>query len=325
MIDIIDFDACQTNERNGTYGGQAGSKEGITYNGDYWMIKYPKSTKGMRTDKISYTTSPLSEFIGSHIYDILGFDVHETFLGKRNGKIVVACKDFCEREGSLREIRALKNVYNESLERILERELPSTSSDRVVDLNEIQIHLENNPVLSTVSGLTKRFWDCVIVDGLINNNDRNNGNWGLLYKDGRYEIAPVYDNGAAFSNKLSDQQITKRMADDANVRKGSLEIETTYGIDDSKLKFRELLQIDNDDLREAIIVNVPRIREHMDEIESFINSIPEEYENLSVISADRKAFYIKGMRIRLAELLEPAYEKSIACYQPKVQMEAQKR
>ena len=63
----------------------------------------------------------------------------------------------------------------------------------------------------------------------------------------------------------------------------------------------------------------------MDEIESFINSIPEEYEDLSVISADRKAFYIKGMRIRLAELLEPAYEKSIACYQPKVQMEAQKR
>lgn len=111
MIDIIDFDACQTNERNGTYGGQAGSKEGITYNGDYWMIIYPKSTKGMRTDKISYTTSPLSEFIGSHIYDILGFDVHETFLGKRNGKIVVACKDFCEREGSLRKIRALKNVY----------------------------------------------------------------------------------------------------------------------------------------------------------------------------------------------------------------------
>lgn len=147
----------------------------------------------------------------------------------------------------------------------------------------------------------------------------------MLYKDGRYEIAPVYDNGAAFSNKLSDQQITKRMADDANVRKGSLEIETTYGIDDSKLKFRDLLQIDNDDLKEAIIVNVPRIRGYMADIESFINSIPEEYEGLSVISKDRKDFYIKGMRLRLEELLEPAYEKSIPCYQREVQMKPQKR
>ena len=45
MIQLYDFDSCLVNERNGTYGGMAGDKEGITFQGDYWIIKYPKSTK----------------------------------------------------------------------------------------------------------------------------------------------------------------------------------------------------------------------------------------------------------------------------------------
>lgn len=45
------------------------------------MVKYPKSTKLMNVDGMSYTTSPLSEYIGSQIYKILGYDVHETIQG----------------------------------------------------------------------------------------------------------------------------------------------------------------------------------------------------------------------------------------------------
>lgn len=83
----------------------AGLKEGVVYNGENWLIKYPKNTKGMIVQDISYTTSPLSEFIGSHIYSILGYDVHETILGERNNKIVVGCKDLCSENSELREIR----------------------------------------------------------------------------------------------------------------------------------------------------------------------------------------------------------------------------
>ena len=51
-----------------------------------------------RVTGLSYVTSPLSEYIGSQIYKILGYEVHETILvvcfdGKRE-KIVCACKDF---------------------------------------------------------------------------------------------------------------------------------------------------------------------------------------------------------------------------------------
>lgn len=45
---IQDLNPYIPNERNGTYGGKAGDKEGITINGEYWIVKYPKSTKGMR-------------------------------------------------------------------------------------------------------------------------------------------------------------------------------------------------------------------------------------------------------------------------------------
>lgn len=64
----------------------------------------------MRSPEISYTTSPLSEFLGSKIYELLGYDVHKTLLGIRNNKLVVACKDFCETERTLREVRTLKTL-----------------------------------------------------------------------------------------------------------------------------------------------------------------------------------------------------------------------
>lgn len=47
---------------------------------------------------LSYVTSPLSEFIGSNIYKILGYDVHETLLGicfdGKRYKVVCGCKGF---------------------------------------------------------------------------------------------------------------------------------------------------------------------------------------------------------------------------------------
>lgn len=304
---IIDFDNCLVNERNGTYGGMAGSKEGITYQGDYWIVKYPKSTKGMRTQDVSYTTSPLSEYIGSHVYKELGYDVHETLLGIRNGKLVVACKDFCKKEGSLREIRTLKNTFNEELENRLQVELLSTGSQHMVELGEVLIHLENNPILSKVKGLEERFWDCVVVDGLINNNDRNNGNWGLLYEEGEYKISPIFDNGASFSNKLSDKQICKRLNNSKNLKIGSISIDTTYGIDNKRLKYSELLKYENDNLKKSILKNTELFAKNFENVVKMISSIPTEYEGYLIISKDRKEFYLKSMEIRFNELILPRY------------------
>ncbi len=36
----------------------------------------------------------MSEYIGSHVFNMLGFDAQETYLGLYNGEQVVTCKNF---------------------------------------------------------------------------------------------------------------------------------------------------------------------------------------------------------------------------------------
>ena len=68
------------------YGGKSGSKYAIIIDGQRWMIKFPENTKnfpGRKKENAhipSYTMSPLSEYIGSHVYELLGIPVHETML-----------------------------------------------------------------------------------------------------------------------------------------------------------------------------------------------------------------------------------------------------
>ena len=57
-------------------------------------VKISSKYKSKETIAVSYTTSPVSEYIGSHIYQSMGFPVHETKLGTYQNKVVVACKDF---------------------------------------------------------------------------------------------------------------------------------------------------------------------------------------------------------------------------------------
>lgn len=306
---IYDLNMCGLSDRNGMYGGMAGLKEGILWDDEFWLVKYPKTTKGMNVEGISYTTSPLSEYIGSKIYEILGYDVHKTVLGERHGKIVVACKDFCKNVGELREIRTLKNIYNDYLAERLELELNATDSSHTVDLKELLIHFENNPVLSKVDGVKNRFWDCAIIDGIIKNNDRNNGNWGLLYEDKKYKIAPIFDNGAAFSNKLSDTKLMNLLSDDSKMQNNSLNAVTTYALNGKQLNFKALLALDIPELKEAICRVTPILEEKMVDIEKMVYGIPNKYKDLEICIDKRKEFYIKGMYIRLNRLLIPVFSK----------------
>ena len=85
MFTAIDFSEY---ELNGKYYGGSERKEGITINNDDYMIKYQKQTAfGKRNNHVS-------EFIGSHIFEMCGVSAHKTYLGYRDGEEVVACKDF---------------------------------------------------------------------------------------------------------------------------------------------------------------------------------------------------------------------------------------
>lgn len=307
----FDLNAYPLSDRNGTYGGKAGSKEGILIDGEYWIVKYPQNTRGMRGTLAPYTTAPLSEYIGSNIYDILGIETHKTELGSRNGKLVVACKDFCKYEGSLREIRTLKNIYNQELNEQLEANLSSTSGSHLVDLKDILIHLNYNPVLRQVPEINERFWEQVLVDALINNNDRNNGNWGVLYEDGVYRLAPVFDNGASFSNKLPDSKLQEMNEDEARFIQSVEMSKTVFALGGKPLAVKDITLIEDEGLYETAVTLVPLIQSKLDEIKIFIEQIPESRAGLSICSEIRKVFYINSIAYRFEHFLMPVYDKAV--------------
>lgn len=312
MQEIINFSECEYSIRHGSYGGRAGDKDGILYNNEFYIIKYPKPARQLKgIEDMSYTTSPLSEYIGSHIYEILGFDVHKTLLGYRNNKIVVGCKDFCDAAGKrLMEMRTIKNGANKELESILERQMQSSATGDIVNLNEQILHLEYNPTLKKINGVTQRFWDMAVIDILIDNNDRNNGNWGIVLDEatGTYRLAPVYDNGNAFSSKASDDRLQKYMSEPslADRLTGS---QTAYEYNNNALSAKKILKMKIPELEDAIIRNLPKMLESIDRIKSFIREIPEAYHGIPVCSDIRKQYYTVGIETRITHLLLPAYEK----------------
>lgn len=209
-MELVDFNDFQQNQR--LYGGTAGRKMGITYNGKNYLLKFPGNLKEqqMKNINLSYSNSPICEYIGSKIYELIGLPVHNTILGIRNQKVVVACEDFLEDGDRLYEFDKIKVTFEPHF-------LDSNGNETNgvgVDLYEIIMTIKEHPFLQGISGVIERFWDMFIIDALIGNTDRNNSNWGIvLRKNGLKELAPVYDNGNCLNNKWDDEKMQIVMSD----------------------------------------------------------------------------------------------------------------
>ena len=323
-VKIYDLSQCPLSPKNGLYGGAAGSKEGIIINNEFWLIKFPKNTKSMRNVDISYTNSPLCEYIGSHIYEILGYKTHKTILGVRNDKLVVACKDFTDPNTMLAEIRTIKNYVNEELSEKLGVELDETGSNHFVDLPTLMIHIENNPILKALPNLEQHFFEQMIIDVYINNSDRNNGNWGVLrHFDGSPDvIAPVYDNGGSFQNKLSEQKAQKQLQNKEMLVKNACSARTVYVDSEEKTyspkRLFEDVSAKYPAFNSAINKVVPLIKERHEQILSFIDSIPEHVitkdkkgidKQIDILTPGIREVFEIQLSSRLDNLLIPQYEK----------------
>ena len=315
-MEIFDFSECKYSNRNGSYGGAAGDKDGILINGEPWIAKYPKSNEGMaKNDRLSRTTqTPLSEYIGSHIYGLLGYPVHETLLGIRKGFVVVACKDFCDEKTRLLEMRTLKNIHISEMNQKFQLDLHETSDDHLVNLNELFLHFELNPEISKIKGVAERFWDQVVIDGLIGNNDRNNGNWGILACGEKRELAPIFDNGASFYPKkstLAIQQLLKLPESDQ--ARNNSNIQEPFTLDgEHHLNYKSMLELDAkkipvvqvEDLRKSICKNAALVEQNLSSIVDFIKSIPNEYNGYEIITEPRREYYLKSFITRFEEVLK---------------------
>lgn len=291
------------------YGGHSGGKRGIIIDNERWFLKYPKSTKSMEVEGISYTTMPLSEFLGSHIYDLIGIETHETRLGTSDRKLVVACKDFLNNSEIILDYNILKNEYNKFVEQKLESLLSSNSKNDNNDLDEIMIIMNNNSYFKKVPKLKKRFWDMFIIDAFISNNDRNEGNWGLILnkENSNLRISPVFDNGACFNNKASDEKLESLLKDDSKFKESVYNSASSIFVKNDKkinpLKFIESMQ--NQECNEALLRVFPNI--DMSEIKELFDGIPNEYNGLSVFSDAQKKFYFKSLEYKYNNILKAIY------------------
>ena len=93
MDSLIDFNDCRTflNDYEG-----ADTKLKISLENEIYMLKLGRKlddNERKLSVQASYSSSPVSEYIGCHAFSLAGIPVQETKLGTYNGHIVVAYKE----------------------------------------------------------------------------------------------------------------------------------------------------------------------------------------------------------------------------------------
>ena len=280
--------------RNKTYAGANGSKISVIYNGEQYMLKFPAVPSKKR--EMSYTNGCVSEYIGCHIFESVGIPVQETLLGtyERNGKkkVVVACKDFTANGLVLQDFASLKNTM-----------IDSVHNGYGTELEDILLTLEGQNALEP-EVLKAWFWDLFIVDALIGNWDRHNGNWGFLYNNATDEItlAPVYDCGSCLFPQ-ANEEIMKRVLDEPAERDLRVfEIPLSgIKINGQKIRYFDFLSsLQNRDCNKALKRILPKI--DMEKIDKIVDETP-------FLSKLQISFYKTMLKERKERILDFSYQK----------------
>ena len=82
------------------------------------------------------------------------------------------------------------------------------------ELDDILFSIHEQPAIDPKE-LEERFWDMFIVDALIGNWDRHNGNWGVLYDTvhDMVALAPVFDCGSCLYPQLDEGKMQAVLSD----------------------------------------------------------------------------------------------------------------
>ena len=291
---MIDFSACPIDPFR-MYGGGNGNKIGIIYEGAAYMLKFPPKEKR----RVHYTNACLSEYLGCHIYELLGIEAQETLYGiyrvQGKEKKVVACKDFTGDGVRLMEFAKVKNAcIGGSSEASLGY---ATELDAVLEAIERQVLID--PI-----ALKQYFWDMFIVDAYLGNFDRHNGNWGVLVNEERrtVRIAPIYDCGSCLYPQMPEEKMTEILRDPREIDNRVYVFPTSaLKYNEQKINYFEFLSSHvNRDCTEALRRIHPRI--HQEEIDEFI-------ETRAFLSDVQKEFYRTMLRVRKEKILDAALER----------------
>lgn len=302
-MEIMDFDSCIHEAIK--YGGRSCRKEMLLFDDATWMLKFHgKNTKikqlHRNNDLPSYTNSVICEWLGSHIYEKLGFPVQETRLGMLGGKLVVACRHIYGSNENLQELRGMLEALSDEMFEYF------SSGGTISDFMDLMEILQTKESFSKI-GLDSYFWDLFVIDAFIANTDRNLGNIGIIFdtKTGESRVAPVYDNGSSFNCRMTEEAMCRMFLNwKAQHKSILLNSACPYKINDENIApLTYIYRNPCDECIEAIGRVVPRI-----DLAECIQPVLD-LKDTGLISRTQSAFYIASMSVRYRRRLKPAYEK----------------
>lgn len=262
-------------------------KKTLIYNNKKYLVKFPDPIRE-KNRNISYINNAFSEYVGSNIFKLIGFRTQNTVLGKyvynNKEKIVCGCEDFTDSNNSLYEFESL---------------VLSTNPDKKIgtELLDILEVIEDSTMIDSI--ITRNmFFDMFIVDALIGNTDRHNGNWGFILNNNTKEVSfsPIYDCGSCLNPMLDDNDILA--LDENEIKNLAINCYSCIKLEDKKINYMAYIKsLVNDDCNRAICRVFPKI--NIEEINNFIDDI-------SCMSSIRKEFYKGIIKIRY-DILKDVY------------------
>lgn len=293
----VDFTDCER-VIGKAYNGANGKKIAVIYEGHQYMLKFPPSGQSKPTE-LSYTNSCFSEHIACRIFNMLEVTAQETLLGTFDvagrTKVVCACRDFTADGRQLFDFCSIKNTI-----------IDSDSNGNGTELSDILETMDRQQFIEP-GRLLAHFWEMFVIDALLGNFDRHNGNWGFLYDPGSKttDIAPVYDCGSCLLPQADEGVMQSVLENEDALNQRIFRYPTSaIKIDGRKINYHDFLtRAEDKDCNAA----VKRIYERLDleEISHFIEGIP-------YISDLQKAFYKCYIKARASLLLSPVHEMIVA-------------
>ena len=291
---MIDF-SIALEELNSYKGSE--KKKTLVYDNKKYLVKFPDPTRE-KNKKISYINNAFSEYVGSNVFKIVGFDTQNTLLGtytyNEKEKIVCACEDFTDENHVLYEFENLALSIN------TDKKIGTELTDIIEVIEEINKLKRIN--ITIKDNIKEKFWDMFIIDSLIGNTDRHNGNWGLIVntKTNEAKFSPIYDCGSCLNPMLEDEEIEK--INDTELKNLAVNCYSCIKENDKKINYMTYIKNGkNAECNKAI----KRIFKKID-----INKINNFIDEITCMSIARKEFYKKIIYYRY-EILKNVYEKLI--------------
>lgn len=288
----IDFTNCEINKYK-VFGGANGSKIGILYDEESYMLKFPSATK--LNKNISYSNSTISEHIGCRIFELLSIPSQQTIVGsyyhKGRDKRVVACKDL-ETDGyKLKDFASLKNTI-----------IDSVRGGYGTELSDVLQTIDEQHFVSSLE-LKKFFWEMFVADAFIGNFDRHNGNWGFLINEDKQDIkiAPVFDCGSCLFAEMDVNKMQEVMKSKSELEYRLFVIpKSAIMQNEKKISYFDFLKSgQNEDCTKSLVEVTNRI--DLEKIGAMIDETP-------LITEVEKTFYKFMLKERKTHILDKAIE-----------------